>query len=154
MRSLLFASALCAAGLIGEAVLAGKNANKILRQLKQPAWALPTTAWYFVGLVYYAGCFLATYRLVRIQESGSDQALALGLIIAVMTANVAWNFLFFRKKNLTLSFCYFLPYTLLTLALLCALMRTDRLSAIVFFAYVLYLPYALAWAFKVWKLNP
>jgi hypothetical protein len=47
----------------------------------------------------------------------------------------------------------FSPYALLVLILLNILSRIDRISLAVFGAYALYLPYALGWAYRTWKLN-
>jgi hypothetical protein len=57
LKSLTVAGAICAAGIVGEAVLAGKKSNAILRSLKQPTWALPVWAWYLIGVAYYGRVF-------------------------------------------------------------------------------------------------
>jgi benzodiazapine receptor len=154
MNNLGFAIAVCVAGMAGEAALAGKDANAMMKALKQPAWALPTWAWYFIGFAYYAACFVTLYRLRNSGLIIPMQSLALALVIAVMIANAAWNFIFFRRRNFGLSFWFFLPYTTLVMALIYTLSRIDSLSATIFAAYLMYLPYALAWSHSTWKLNP
>lgn len=153
MKGLSFAVAVCVAGVAAEAVLAGKDANAIMRSLKQPAWALPSWAWYFVGAAYYTDCFASLYRLRDASSATGMRSLGLGLVIAVMAANVGWNFIFFRRRDLGLSFWFFLPYTLLVLGLVYTLSRVDLVSATIFMIYLLYLPYALAWSYRTWKLN-
>lgn len=153
MSSLSFAAAVCLAGMVAEAALAGKNANAMMRSLKQPAWALPTWVWYFVGAVYYATCFTSLYRLKNAGSRAEMQSLSLALIIAVMIANAVWNFIFFRRKDFGLSFWFFLPYTITVVALVYTLSRIDFLSAMIFVIYLLYLPYALVWSHRIWKLN-
>jgi tryptophan-rich sensory protein len=153
MKSFGFAMAVCGAGMISEAALAGKAANKIMRSLKQPIWALPVWAWYLIGLAYYGACFASLYRLVNIVSASGTRWLCLALVIAVMTANAVWNFIFFRRGNLGLSFYFFLPYTFLVAVLVYALTRLDWVSAIVFAIYLMYLPYALIWSHRTWKLN-
>jgi tryptophan-rich sensory protein len=151
-KSLGFAIAVCVAGMISEAALAGKGANTVMRSLKQPAWALPAWAWYFIGMAYYAACFASLYR-VNIGSGSGTRLLCLALLIIVMAANAAWNFIFFRRRDLRLSFYFFLPYTILVLVLVCALSRFDWVSAVIFAIYVMYLPCALVWSHRTWKLN-
>jgi tryptophan-rich sensory protein len=145
--------AVCVAGMISEAAFAGRAANPIMRSLKQPAWALPTLAWYFIGLAYYAACFASLYRVLNIGFGSWQRWLCLALVIAVMAANVAWNFIFFRCRDLRLSFFFFLPYTILVALLVYALSRFDRVSAMIFVIYLMYLPYAMIWSHRTWKLN-
>jgi tryptophan-rich sensory protein len=148
-----FAMAVCAAGMASEAALAGRAANAIMRSLKQPTWALPPWAWYFIGLAYYAACFASLYRVENGDFSSGARWSCLALVIAVMTANAAWNFIFFRRRNLRLSFYFFLPYTILVVVLVCALSRLDWVGAVIFAIYLVYLPYALIWSHRIWKLN-
>jgi tryptophan-rich sensory protein len=153
MKSFIFTMAVCLAGMASEAVLAGKDANTIMKSLKQPPWALPTWAWYFVGVAYYAGCFVSLYRLSSADSATRMRSAALALVLAVMAANAGWNFIFFRRRDLALSFWFFLPYTLLVLALVYTLSRINPASAAIFVVYLLYLPYALIWSYRTWKLN-
>jgi tryptophan-rich sensory protein len=153
MNSLSFAISVCVVSMGAEGVLAGKNANAIMRSLKQPAWALPSWAWYIVASAYYVACFVSLYRLRNTHSDAGVRLLGLILTVAVMTVNAAWNFIFFRRKDFALSFRLFLPYTILVLALVCTLSRIDLLSATLFTIYLLYLPYALAWSHRTWKLN-
>jgi tryptophan-rich sensory protein len=153
IKSLTLAGLICAVSIVGEAILAGKDSNAILRSLKQPTWALPAWAWYLVGLAYYGACFLCLYRLSDAPPSTRMRFLGLTLTIVMMSGNVAWNFIFFRRRDLELSFWFFLPYSILILVLLYALSQIDRVSAEIFLIYFLYLPYALAWSYRTWKLN-
>jgi tryptophan-rich sensory protein len=139
--------------MISEAAFAGRAANVIMRSLKQPIWALPVWAWYFIGLAYYAACFASLYRIANIVSASGARWLCLALLIAVMTANAAWNFIFFRRRNLGLSFYFFLPYTMLVAVLVYALSLLDWVSAMIFAIYLMYLPYALIWSHRTWKLN-
>jgi tryptophan-rich sensory protein len=152
-KSIAVAMAVCLAGMASEAALAGRAANAFMRSLKQPAWALPVWTWYFIGLVYYAACFASLYRLVNIGSRSGTRWLCLALLILVMTANATWNFIFFRLRDLGLSFYFFLPYTILVLLLVYSLSRLDWVSALIFAIYLMYLPYALIWSHRTWKLN-
>jgi tryptophan-rich sensory protein len=52
-----------------------------------------------------------------------------------------------------LSFLWFGPYSLVVLLLLWCMSKVDVLAACLLLTYSLYLPYALLWSYRVWKLN-
>jgi tryptophan-rich sensory protein len=153
MHALVFASTICGAAIAGEVIAAGTGANETLRTLKQPCWALPVMGWYALGLLYYIVCWFVLYRTSNFALLTNMRKLALALMITIMAANVCWNFSFLRRRKLALSFWYMLPYGFLALLLLSTLARIDRQSALIFLAYVFYIPYAVGWTFQVWKLN-
>lgn len=70
-----------------------------------------------------------------------------------MAANAVWGFVFFRLKDLRMSFLAFLPYGLLGVALALVLVVVDPTSAVVFIPYVAYLGYAVWWSYRLWILN-
>jgi tryptophan-rich sensory protein len=152
MQDLTTPTAICAAAIAAETVLAGRHPALVLRSLKQPPWAPRMLVWYIVGIVYYAACFLTSYRIA--QRGSSMRSPAFWLLIAVMASNAAWNWLFFRRRDFRLSFFFFVPYSALVAALLFTLLQLgDWLPIALCAIYMLYLPYALAWTFRVWKLN-
>ena len=132
-----------------EAICAGRSPASYVKSLRQPGWALPMVAWYLVGIVYYVACFAAIYRVTR----SESRTLALALIAIVMTSNAAWNLIFFRRRNLKAAVLFYLPYSALVILLICVLWRADAVAAGLFIAYAAYLLYALAWSYRVWKLN-
>jgi len=151
MSKLVLALGLCIAAVVVETILAGNRPANFLRSLRQPKWALPPAVWYLVGGSYYALCFLSLYRL---SSWGPPQrSPAFWLIVILMASNAGWNWLFFRQRNLRLAYLFFFPYSLLAIAVVAALLQVDRLSGMVFAIYLIYLPYALAWSFQVWRLN-
>jgi len=139
--------------MAGEAIAAGKGAKATMRALKQPSWALPVVGWYVLGLLYYVVCWFVLYRVSNSALLNSMRKESLALMIAIMTANVCWNFIFLRHRRLALGFWYLLPYTFFVLVLLSMLARIDRQSELVFLAYVAYIPYAIGQTFRVWRLN-
>lgn len=151
MHDLILPALVCVAAMVAEGLLAGTKANALLRSLKQPSWALPAPVWYLVGLAYYAACFVILYRLH--QAGPVINSLAFWLLIAIMTANAAWNWLFFRRRDLRLAYLSYIPYGVLVAALLIVLFQKDQRAAIVFLFYAAYLPYTLAWMHQVTKLN-
>ncbi len=151
MSALLVAVLLCAAGAAAEGLLAGKGPQGLLRSLRQPAWSLPMTFWYFIAIVYYSACFLAAYRMALRDKVVSDPAFW-GLL-ALMAANAVWNGLFFRRRDFRASFLLSVPYAALVAGLTVGLLMRDAASAIGLVVYSIYLPYGLAWNWSVWKLN-
>ena len=108
--------------------------------------------WSLIGLAYYAACFLGMYRLLRFRPPYWQ--LACGLIVVVLAGNAAWNYIFFRRRDLRLSFCFLIPYALVVAVLIGTLFLLDARSAIAFAAYGGYLPYAAWFSYRTWKLNP
>jgi tryptophan-rich sensory protein len=148
----LIAGLICLAAVVAEGLLSG-DAAKFLKSIKEPAWALKLPVWIAIGLLYYAACF---YALARLLASGLLAPAAFGafaVLLVVMTANAAWNWVFFKRRDFRLSFYYFFPYAGLVLLFIVLMARVDLVASAIFVAYACYLPYALAWSYRVWKLN-
>ena len=67
--------------------------------------------------------------------------------------NAFWNYLCFRRNDLRLSFFFSAAYTAVAIATFAIAMVADRTAALFFLPYTLYLAYANAWGYAVWKLN-
>lgn len=81
------------------------------------------------------------------------KAISLITLLALMSINVAWNWVFFKARNLFLSYIAFIPYGALAVVLFVALVRFDRVSAWLVLPYLGYLVYANLWGYKIWRLN-
>lgn len=148
LRPLVFAAAICAVAALGEAMFMGKDGQRWMRSLRQPRFAPSLLAWAFIGLAYYAICFVALYRLASRRAPA-----AMALLLLLMAANTFWNYIYFRIRDLKLAFWYSVGYLPLAGALVISLLRSDFVAAIGFIFYIAYLPYAL-WLFHTtWKLN-
>jgi tryptophan-rich sensory protein len=108
--------------------------------------------WFVIGGAFYVVCFTVLYRLWNLPASGARNA-ALALLIGMMGMNALWNYLFFRARNLFLSFFGFLPYGLVALALFVLTLELDRVAALWILSYVAYLVYATAWGYGLWRIN-
>jgi benzodiazapine receptor len=153
MRSAFLALLVCALAATLEGWAAGGGVKTRFAQLRLPAFSPPFAVWIGIGLGYYAMCFLILWRLLTTPLASPTGRLALALLGALMLANAAWGFLFFRLRNLRLSFLAFPPYVLLTLALEVALLGVDRLAALILLPYLVYLVYATWWGYRLWRLN-
>lgn len=147
------AAAICVAAAAAEGLLAGGDVAAVLKQIKQPRWALPLPGWVALGVGYYAACFFALWRLLNFGLARADVMVAFGTLLAAMVVNASFNWFFFRRRDFRTSLAMYLPYAFLIVGLIVALSGVDKTSALIFLAYSAYLPYALLWSFQVWRLN-
>lgn len=146
-------AAICLGAILAETLAAGRRPSAVIASLKQPRWALPMQAWYVVGVAYYGVCFVTLYRVMQGGTVRGLRFFALGLTVAVMGLNAVWNWVFFRRRDLGLSFRLFIPYSALVVLLLGVLIYVDLVSAALFGMYLVYFSYAIVWAYQVWRLN-
>lgn len=138
---------------LAEAIAAGTRQREVFAGLRFPKYSPPLRVWYVVGGFYYGICFLVLWRVLRLPVDSSLRAAALGLVLAFIGMNAVWNVAFFRLRNLKLSYYFSVLYSLVALVAFVVLLLTDRVAAVVFIPYVLYLVYANYWGFNLWKLN-
>ncbi len=151
---LLYSLGVCAASVVLEGVFAGGGIRKRLAELRAPRFTPPLWAWVVIGLAYYAICGLLLYRLFALREMTALSSVALILLMTMMVINAAWNWFFFRTRNLRHAFAIGCPYSLVALALFFVLLRFDAIAAWSLSPYLAYLVYASAWSYHVMKLNP
>lgn len=150
---LTYALVVCAISAVLEGVLAGRGVQARFANLRLPRYSPPLPVWFVIGGLFYLVCFTVLYRLFRLPASGLRDA-ALALIVGMMLMNALWNYVFFRARNLFLSFVACLPYGLVAVALFVLTLKLDRLAALALSPYILYLGYAIAWGYALWKRNP
>ena len=143
--------AILAAAALFEGVAAGREPRKMLETLRQPRWSPPFPVWLAIGLLFYAVFGAILYRLL--DEEGRWATVALALVVLILIANAAWNYLLFRRRDLRASLRALPPYGLLVAALLLILVANDRAGALILVPYLLYLPFALAWMRALVRLN-
>ncbi|MGH7567130.1 MAG: TspO/MBR family protein [Gemmatimonadota bacterium] len=149
---LLYSLAICAISATLEGILAGRGIEARFADLRLPRYSPPFLVWFVIGGIFYVVCFTVLYRLFSLSPSGLRNA-ALALLVGMLVMNALWNYVFFRLRNLLLSFVAFLPYCLVAVALFVLTLKLDRLAAMSLLPYVVYLAYAGAWGYGVWKLN-
>ena len=153
MRPAIVAGVLVVTGAALEGVLAGNGVRTRLAQLHRPPFSPPFPVWVAIGVLYYAVCFSVAYRLATEQPLGASRTVALALLVALVLANAFWNYAFFRKRDLRLTWHVSVGYALLAVALAASLSVVDSLTALCFLPYVLYLPYATWWTRSILVLN-
>lgn len=149
-----FALALCAIMAVLEGVLSGKNLTRWLASLKRPKLYAPLSIWIIAAIVAYAIQGLIAYRLFSRPAIVPLDALAIGLLIAVMLFNIAYNVILDRKRNPRFAYVGLLWFLPLLAVLQIVLHLTDPLGAILNLAYVAWVVgYDLPVMRALWKLN-
>ena len=139
-----------AAGL--EGLAAGGGVRQRFAALSLPRWAPPLRLWIAIGVAYYAVCFMVLNRALTLSSSSSRTA-SIILILSIMLLNAYWNVLFFRRRDLLVSFIAGAVYSVLALVLWLLLWRLDVRAMLWFSPYILYLPYANLFGYAVWQAN-
>lgn len=153
MQPTLLAVLMCVVAAVLEGWAAGGGVRARFAELRLPRFSPPLAVWVGIGLGYYVICFLILRRLFSMPLPDRGVQLALALLGALMLVNAGWGLLFFRLRDLRLSFLAFPPYGLLALALAAALARVDPPAAWILLPYLLYLVYATWWGYRLWRLN-
>src|SRR5262245_32287346 len=112
-----WALAACVVALALEGALSGTNVKARFAELRQPQRSLPVLAWFVIGFVYYALFFLTLNSLLGSLPTPGWTSAALALVAVLLGANAAWNWVFFRKKDLWLSVVISALYLLVAIAL-------------------------------------
>ena len=152
-KALVGALVICVASAMLEGLAAGRGVKQRLAELQLPRHSPTLAAWVGIGVLYYVICFAISYRLLRVGVGLSLSGLAFALLLVLMSINIYWNVVFFRRKDLQASYFGFWPYLLVALALLLTLTSVDMRAAWIFLPYVLYLGYAIWWGRRLWQLN-
>lgn len=150
---LLYSLGICVVSAVLEGLFAGRGIKQRLAELRVPRFAPPLWTWIVIGLGYYAICFAVLFRLFSQEKTGLRDA-ALVLLGVMMFINAAWNWFFFRSRNLRHAFAIGLPYGLVALALFAVLLRLDAVAAWWLLPYLVYLLYASVWSYRIMQLNP
>jgi tryptophan-rich sensory protein len=138
-----------AAGAVG--AVASVDAPAFYEQLSKPSWAPP--AWVFgpVWSTLYALMGIAAWLVWR---SPGPRAVALGLWGAQLVANALWSWLFFAWHQGALATVEVLLLLALIVATALAFWGSSRLAAILLVPYLLWVGFASALTWAVWRSNP
>lgn len=113
-----------------------------------PPYSPSFAGWVFIGVIYYAICFVVLRRLLA-----GTFTLALLFLLLVLLLNALWSVFFFRWRDLRVSFIAFIPYAMLVIALVLLLAPIYSVGAVLFMCYCVYLVYATWWGYRLWLLN-
>ncbi len=93
------------------------------------------------------------FRLLRLDEDSILKTATLALILFMMAANALWNYLFFRARNLFVSFISGSLAPILDVTLFICLIQLDKTAAWALVPYLIYRLYAVWWGYGLWKMN-
>ncbi len=158
-----YTKALQGIGLIGWLVVsyataaigavASIQAKSFYAQLVRPDWSPPPTVFGPVWTVLYTLMGIAAWLVWR--TAGLRGAvLALSLFVAQLALNALWSWLFFRWHRGALAFADVVLLWLLILATLMLFWRVSPLSGALLIPYLMWVSFASALNFAVWRLNP
>ncbi|HUL15163.1 MAG TPA: TspO/MBR family protein [Terriglobales bacterium] len=151
--SSLWALAACVAAAISEGFMSGTGIKARFAELRLPKGAPRIWAWLVIGGAYYVLFFLLLRSVLARPRVPFWTLAMLTLTGVLLLANASWNWIFFRKKDLWLSFVFFVPYFLVSLMLAGILHHLRNPLAGWYAFYPAYLVYATWWGYRVWRLN-
>ena len=131
----------------------GAGIKARLAGLRLPKGAPRLWAWSVIGGAYYVLFFFLLRSVLARPSIPFWTSVTLTLTAVLLIANASWNWIFFRKKDLWLSFVFFVPYLLLAFTLAGVLHRTRNPLSGWYALYPAYLTYATWWGYRVWRLN-
>jgi tryptophan-rich sensory protein len=143
----------CGAAAICEGIMSGTRIKSRFAELRLPKGAPPLWAWGIIGGAYYVLFFFLLKSILAGTSISFWTSVTLTLMAALLIANAGWNWLFFRKKDLWLSFVFFVPYLLMALTLAGVLRHIRNPLSGWYTLYPAYLAYATWWGCRVWRLN-
>ena len=144
---------LCLTMILAEATLGGKELARWLASLRQPKLYPPLWVWIIVAVVTYVIQGVIAYRLLQ-QPISPLEGAGLALLVALMTANVAYNVVLNRRRTPRFAYVGILWFLPLLAALQIVLYFTDQVSAALNAIYVAWVVgYDLPIMRMLWKLN-
>lgn len=138
-----------AAGALG--AIASVGAPAFYALLRKPAWAPPAGVFGPVWSLLYALMGIAAWLVWR---SAARKRTALVLFGVQLVANALWSWLFFAWHRGGLAATEVLVLLALILATAAAFWRCSRLAAMLLVPYALWVSFAAALTWTVWRDNP
>jgi tryptophan-rich sensory protein len=124
--------------------------------LRKPGFSPPNVVFGPAWAVLYALMALAFWRILILPEPEGRQGIrkaAIGLFLAQLALNVLWPWAFFAAHSPVLGLIDIVPQTLLVGATLALFWRLDRLAGLCLLPLLLWVGYAAALNFAIWRLN-
>lgn len=155
MRSILVLIGFLAASFAAAAaggIATASSVREWYPTLAKPAWTPP--AWLFgpVWTVLYACIGVAGFLAWR--RAGFAGARAAMLLFATqLVLNAAWSWLFFGLRRPGWAFAEIVVLWLAIVATTAALFRISRAAGALFMPYLLWVTFASALNFEIWRLN-
>ena len=126
-------------------LLIPKPALDWFRGLDRPRWLVPYPVFIAVGVTYYLLIGAVLYRALDRHDTA-----AVAWSIVLITANEAWNAVFFGLRSTRAGFAGIVAFTVPLAALLLSA-REDGLSLGLLAVYAVWVAYDIAWTFALWQ---
>lgn len=133
--------------------IASIQAASFYAQLVRPEWAPPATWFGPVWTTLYTLIGIAAWLVWRVGGWAAARA-ALTLFLVQLALNALWSWLFFRWKLGSLAFAEVVVLWLLIAATLTVFWRIRKAAGALLLPYLLWVGFATALTFSVWRLNP
>ena len=133
--------------------MSGTGIKARFAELRLPKGAPRLWAWSVIGGAYYVLFFFLLRSVLARPSIPFWTSITLTLTALLLIANASWNWIFFRKKDLWLSFVFFVPYLVLAFTFAGVLHRIRNPLSGWYALYPAYLAYATWWGYRVWRLN-
>lgn len=137
----------------GVGVMASLRAATFYGQLVQPSWAPPPSVFGPVWTLLYALMGIAAWLAWRTDGFRAIRG-ALTLFLVQLAVNTLWSWLFFAWHQGALAFADIVLLWLLIVATLVSFWRARPLAGALLIPYLLWVSFAAALNFSVWRLNP
>jgi translocator protein len=151
--SLVVSVAACVSFAALGGLLVGDSLGGWFDDLEKPWFLVPLWFFYLVGGLYYLLFATVLYRIFLLVEDRRGRILCLTLALLVMLLNELWNYAFFGLESTLLGFLGIAVFLAWLTALVLALFRHERFSAVILAPYYAWVLYDLAWTFELWRLN-
>lgn len=139
------------AGALG--ALASIQAQTFYTALTRPGWAPPP--WLFGPVWSVLYLLMATAAWLVWRRDGFERARgALTLFIVQLAANALWTWLFFAWRQGGLALAELVVLWVLIALTIAAFARHQKLAAALMIPYILWVTFAGALNFALWRLNP
>jgi tryptophan-rich sensory protein len=136
----------------GIGAIASVDAASFYAQLERPAWAPPASVFGPVWTTLYVLMGIAAWLVWRTPAATKSRALT--LFVAQLVANALWSWLFFGWRLGALASIEVLVLLALIGATLLAFARVSRLAALLLVPYLLWVAFASALTWSIWRANP
>jgi tryptophan-rich sensory protein len=144
-------AATLAAGGVGG--IASARAPEFYAQLARPSWAPPSWVFGPVWTTLFILMGIAAWLVWR-ERGWSGARGALTLFIVQLAFNALWSWLFFAWRRGALAFAEVVLLAVLIAATMIAFARVRRLAAALLAPYLLWVLFASALTFSIWRRNP
>ena len=151
----LFLAASLAASVVGGLATAS-SVNSWYPTLAKPAWTPPSAMFGPVWTVLYIFMSVAAWRVWRHRENPSAQPAVRALLTAhvlQLVLNASWSLLFFGLRRPEFAFIDIVALLATLFWMQIRLSRIDRPAALLWTPYLLWVGFATALNFSIWRLN-